>query len=198
MSFSGCSVSKESACNAGDTGSIPGLGRSPGEGNGYPLQYSCLENPMDRGVDRGAWRATVHGVARSQTWLSDWCTHSSLGPLGWLQPRIRPLLIRPKSHQTCMVLGHWRSEICTQTMKIAVLSWAWENTEVLLPFHKLCLGRGLLYSLDLTWVLLWTSRSLTGSQDKELQEPRLMSQLFSSSLSQFSLFPAQRCFLLAG
>ena len=54
------SVGKDSACNAGDLGSIPGLGRSPGEGNGYPLQYSCLENPMDR----GAWQATVHGVAR--------------------------------------------------------------------------------------------------------------------------------------
>ena len=54
------SVSKESACNAGDLGLIPGLGRSPGEGNGNPLQYSCLENPMDR----GAWRATVHGVTR--------------------------------------------------------------------------------------------------------------------------------------
>ena len=54
------SVGKESACNAGDLGSIPGLGRSPGEGNGNALQYSCLENPMDR----GAWQATVHGVAR--------------------------------------------------------------------------------------------------------------------------------------
>ena len=53
--------SKESACNAGDLGSIPGLGRSPGEGNGNPLQYSCLENPMDR----GAWLATVHGVERA-------------------------------------------------------------------------------------------------------------------------------------
>ena len=56
--FPGGSVGKESACNAGDPGSIPGWGRSPGEGNGYPLQYSCLENPMDR----GAWWATVHGV----------------------------------------------------------------------------------------------------------------------------------------
>ena len=65
--FSGGSDSKESACNAGDPGSIPGLGRSPGEGNGYPLQYSCLENSMDR----GAWLATVHVVARSQTRLSD-------------------------------------------------------------------------------------------------------------------------------
>ena len=49
MSFPCSSVGKESACNAGDLGSIPGLGRSPGEGNGYPLQYSCLENSTDRG-----------------------------------------------------------------------------------------------------------------------------------------------------
>ena len=58
--FPRSSVGKESACNAGDLGLIPGLGRSPGEGNGNPLQYSCLENRMDK----GAWRATVHGVAR--------------------------------------------------------------------------------------------------------------------------------------
>ena len=56
-----------SACNAGDPGSIPGSGRSPGDGNGNPLQYSCLENP----VDEGAWWATVHGVAKSRTRLSD-------------------------------------------------------------------------------------------------------------------------------
>ena len=54
------SVSRESACNSGDLGSIPGLGRSSGEGNGNPLQYSCLENPMDR----GAWQATVHGITK--------------------------------------------------------------------------------------------------------------------------------------
>ena len=58
---------KESACNAGDQGSIPRLGRSAGEENGNPLQYSCLENSMDR----GAWRATVHGVAKSRPGLSD-------------------------------------------------------------------------------------------------------------------------------
>ena len=57
---------KNLPANAGDAGSIPGSGRSPGEGDGYPLQYSCLENPMDR----GAWRATVHEVAKSQTGLS--------------------------------------------------------------------------------------------------------------------------------
>ena len=55
------------ACNAGDTGLIPGSGRSPGEGNGNPLQYSCLENSMNR----GAWWATVHGVVKSWKGLSD-------------------------------------------------------------------------------------------------------------------------------
>ena len=58
--FPHSSVGKESACNAGDPGSIPGLGRSSGEGNGNPLKYSCLENP----TDRRAWQATVHGVTR--------------------------------------------------------------------------------------------------------------------------------------
>ena len=58
---------KESACNVGDQGSIPGSGRSPGEGNGTPLQYSCLEKSMGR----GAWQATVHGVTKSRTQLSD-------------------------------------------------------------------------------------------------------------------------------
>ena len=59
----GGSNSKESACNVRDAGSIPGSGRFPGEGNGNPLQYSYLENPMDRGI----WRATVHRVRKSQT-----------------------------------------------------------------------------------------------------------------------------------
>jgi len=58
---------KESACNAGDPGLIPGLGRSPGEGDGNPLQYSCLGNPLDRGT----WGATVHGVTKSWTQLSE-------------------------------------------------------------------------------------------------------------------------------
>ena len=61
--FPGSSDGKQSACNAGDSGSIPGWGRSPGEGNGNPLQYSYLENPMNR----GAWRATVHRVTENQT-----------------------------------------------------------------------------------------------------------------------------------
>ena len=62
IGFPGGSDGKESACNAGDPGLIPGSGRSPGEVNGNPLEYSCLENPMDR----GGWRAIVHGVSQSQ------------------------------------------------------------------------------------------------------------------------------------
>ena len=93
IGFSGGSGSRESACNAGDLDSIPGLGRSPGGGHGNPLQYSCLENSMAR----GAWWAAVHGVAKSWTRLSDFTftfhfhalekemeTHSSI--LAWRIP----------------------------------------------------------------------------------------------------------------
>ena len=69
--FPGSSVVKNPPANVGDVGdlgSIPGSGRSPGGGNGTPLQYTCLENPMDR----GAWRTTVHGVTKSQTPLSEY------------------------------------------------------------------------------------------------------------------------------
>ena len=67
LGFPGGSDGKESACNTGDPGSIPGSGRSPGEGNGNPLQYSCLENFMDR----GAWWAILNGVAKSGTQQSN-------------------------------------------------------------------------------------------------------------------------------
>ena len=67
MGFPGGSEGKETACNAGDPDLIPGLERSPGEGNGSPLQYSCLENSMDRGT----WWARVHGVTKSRTQPSD-------------------------------------------------------------------------------------------------------------------------------
>ena len=69
--MAGGSDSKEFAHSVGDLGSVPELGRSPGEGNGYPLQYSGLEHLMDT----GAWQATVHGIAKSQTQLSDFHTH---------------------------------------------------------------------------------------------------------------------------
>ena len=71
MGFPGSLGGKESACNAGDLGSIPGLGKFPEEGDGYPLKYSGLENSMDR----GAWRATVHRVAKSQTRLRNFHFH---------------------------------------------------------------------------------------------------------------------------
>ena len=76
--FPSGSDGKASVCDARDPGSIPGLGRSPGEGNGSRLQYSCLENPMDH----GAWQATVHGVTNSRTRLSDFTFHCS--PLEFL------------------------------------------------------------------------------------------------------------------
>ena len=69
--FPGGSDGKVSVYNVGHPGSIPGLGRYPGKGNGNPLQYYCLENPMDR----GAWKATVHGVAKSQIRLSNFTFH---------------------------------------------------------------------------------------------------------------------------
>ena len=67
LGFSQSSIGKESDCNVQDLGAIPGLGRSPAEGNGNPLCYSCLENPMDR----GAWQATDYGVARVRHHWSD-------------------------------------------------------------------------------------------------------------------------------
>ena len=66
--FPGGSDNKESACNAGDSGSIPRLGKSPEKGNGNPLQYSCLENS----IDRGPWWAIVHGLTKSQIQVSDY------------------------------------------------------------------------------------------------------------------------------
>ena len=77
---------KKPACKAGDPGSIPGLGRSPGGGHGNPLQYSCLENPMDR----GAWSAAVQGLAKRQIQFSDSRTPTTLGIIpsfrhGWLE-----------------------------------------------------------------------------------------------------------------
>ena len=70
VGFLGGSHGMESACNARDSGLIPGSGRSPGEGTGNPLQYSCLENPMDR----EAWWATVHGVTKGQAQLKQLST----------------------------------------------------------------------------------------------------------------------------
>ena len=67
LGYPGDSDGEDSACNAGDLGLIPGSGRPPREGNGNPLQYSCL----DKSMDRGAWQAIVQGVTQSQTWLGN-------------------------------------------------------------------------------------------------------------------------------
>ena len=77
VGFSGGSDSKEWSAIAGDSGSVPGSGRSPGEGNDYLLQFSCLENAMDR----GAWLASAHGVAKRQTRQSNWHLHFFKAPL---------------------------------------------------------------------------------------------------------------------
>ena len=76
MGFPAASALKNPLANSGDTNSVPGSGRSPGERNGNPPQYSCLENLMDRGT----WQATVHGVTKSRTWPRDWTTTC----LSWL------------------------------------------------------------------------------------------------------------------
>ena len=87
LEFLDDSDSKEFACNAGDSGWICGSVGSPGEGNGYPLQYSCLESPMDR----GGWQATARGFAKSQTRLSDFTfTQSTRMGLGLLCSLIYP------------------------------------------------------------------------------------------------------------
>ena len=80
--FHSGSNGKKPACNEGDLGSIPGLGRSPGRGNGYLLQYYCLKNSMNR----GAWYATVHGVTKSWTWLSDFYFFRNITMWEWILP----------------------------------------------------------------------------------------------------------------
>ena len=100
--FLGGSDGKASAYNVGDPGLIPGLGRSPGEGNGNPLQYSCLGVPMDR----GAWWATVCGLAKNQARLRDWTTkgrsHTHEGPADWSPPH--------QESQGFLCLEDWQGE----------------------------------------------------------------------------------------
>ena len=100
LGFPAGSVDKESTCSSGDAELILQSGRCPGEGNGNPLQYSCLGNPKDR----GAWRATVHGVAKSRTQLSDWA---------FTQDQFFGLLLKTKS----------RRERSTVTIREEQLRW---------------------------------------------------------------------------
>ena len=111
--FPGGSDGKESACSAADLGSIPGSGRSPGEGNGNPLQYSCLENPMDR----GAWRATVHGVARVR---HDLVTKPPI------PPPVKTLVIHATGTEMArdVVLTCFRQQALKQTMQPHALAYS--------------------------------------------------------------------------
>jgi len=108
-SSAACSAGKESTCKAGDLGSIPGLGRSRGEGNGYPLQYSCLENPMDR----GAWQAMIHGVTEWDT--TEWLSLSLLLAIN-------------------ILLGKWFNLSCPQVLHF----WIKENNFFLFPLEGFC------------------------------------------------------------
>ena len=87
---------KESVCNAGDLSSIPGSGRSPGEGNVYLFRYTCLENPMDRGV----WRTVVHGVAKNRTQLSNWHFHFFIGTCHLPLQGLNQVLLYPLTFNT--------------------------------------------------------------------------------------------------
>ena len=99
--FPGGSEVKASACNTGDLGSIPWSGRSPGEGNGNPLQYSCLENPMDR----GAWWATIHGVTESDT-TERLHFHFSLGGR-WLPSDVPHLARKNHPFEVSPIISHF-------------------------------------------------------------------------------------------
>ena len=105
--------------NAGDASSIPGLGRSPGEGNGNPLQDSCLGNPMDR----GAWRAAVHGVAKSQKWLSKSTTTINETTCSW-------------SKQTCDYYPYWK--FCSSAISTLNLMWEILWGRLTVPSLKAC------------------------------------------------------------
>ena len=122
-------MGKESTCNKRDRGSTSGLGRSPKRGQGNPLQYSCLENPMDRGVGR----ATAHGVAKSQTRLSDWATeHTHINTARLSSPSYGWGIWTTKSR--------WLTPGCaagegSQDLNPGWASWAW-TTEPLCFLQK--------------------------------------------------------------
>ena len=111
------SLGKKSACSAGDLGSIPGLGRSPGEGNGNPLQYPCLENLMER----GAWWAAVHGGAESG--MTEWLTHT------W--PTTRAFAICLCRDWTLCCYGFWPSAASKGNS-----GWRWSQSLHLFIYGK--------------------------------------------------------------
>ena len=109
MGFLDGSAGRQSACHVGDTGSISGWGRSPRGGNGNPLLYPCLENPMVR----GAWWATVHGVTKAWTWLKWLSTHA------WLQQK-------PRCNMCHENYCQWNVEVLGRKMSHIYTSWGGE------------------------------------------------------------------------
>ena len=105
----GSSNGKESACNVGGPGSIPGLGRSPEEGNRYLYQYFCLENS----TDRGAWQTTAHDIAKSQTWLSDIHFHFTSTFVIAFLPRSKHLSINWLQSSSTVILKPKKRKIAT-------------------------------------------------------------------------------------
>ena len=113
IDFPGGSDGKAFVYNVGDPGSIPGLGRSPGEGNGNPLQYYCLENPMDR----GDWQATIYGVAKSQTRLSDFTFTFTIQGEALFFPFCSDMCDDPGTNPRCQ--GPWATrEVDPLTQKV--------------------------------------------------------------------------------
>ena len=123
------SAGKESACNGGDLGSVSGLGRSPGEGKGYPLQYSRLENSMDR----GPWRATVHGVAKSWILLSDWTELNWTAHLKFKVNNVDCWIlekVKMKVAQSCLTLCDPMDYRVHKILHVRILEW------VAFPFSR--------------------------------------------------------------
>ena len=153
--FPGNSDRKESAHNVGDQGLIPGSGRSPGEGNGNPLQYSCLENPMDR----GAWQATVHGVSRvGHNWVTE-LNWSMIRTLGWLYVAAKSSSTITENQQKALKLKN----------KETVLYIMLRNNEMQMPELEKEMAT---HSSILAWRILWTEKpgrlQFMGSQDSDM------------------------------
>ena len=123
LDFSGGSDDKESACSVGDLGSVPGLGRSSGEGNGYSFQYSCLENSMNR----GAWWATVPGIAKGWTQLSDQHFHFMYNSFQITEPwlgttQIGSNLVRNSNASKTLDLNGSKRSISQMDLECLILS----------------------------------------------------------------------------
>ena len=129
--FPGGSDSKESTCNAGDLGLIPGLGRSPGEGNGCPLQYSCLENFMNK----EAWRAIGHGIAESDMTEQLTHTHNDICPSLW----------HHTDHFHCPKYPLCFTSVFLPTIQPLITSVF--TVSVVLPFPELCCWSYTIYNL---------------------------------------------------